>query len=145
MFSITTQKVELIYTIHKATSVSDEPFLIERIAKNKGTINITREVEEEVSEAHIITTDDDFRKRFKRSYHLIKLVTDTEVITIGAYTDSSKKMAADNLYVLCTTDFINLLARSEKIINADQLNNTHFEPLKCVFSSKELAMELLRN
>ena len=143
-FQITSEDVPLVFCIYKTTSFSDEPFVIERISKNIKSINIQHEIEEKVDAVFIIKTDDDFRKKFKRSYYLLKLVTESEVITIGAYTDNEKRMKPDNLYLLCEKDFINILARADLVESVDQISTTAFDPLKPIFNKKELAKELLR-
>ena len=139
-------QVELIFAIHKSTSLSDEPFIIERTNKNANTIVIHHEADVIVDDVHLIKTDDDFRKKFKHSYYILKFVTrsDNHVITIGVYSDSDKKLNSNNCYLLCTQDFINLLASSVIVREPEQLVGTTFEPLKCLFSKKELAIELLK-
>ena len=143
-FQITFEEVPLVFNIYKTTSFSDEPFVIERVSKNIKLIEIQHEVEEEIKETHLIKTDDDFRKKFKRSYYLLKFITENDIITLGAYTDNQKKMTPDNLYILCERDFINILAKSELIESIDQIAMTAFDPLKSTFNKKELAKELLR-
>ena len=143
-FQITFEEVPLVFNIYKTTSFSNEPFVIERISKNIKLIEIRHEIEEEIKEIHLIKTDDDFRKKFKRSYYLLKFITENDIITVGAYTDNQQRMTPDNLYLLCERDFINILAKSELIESIDQIAMTAFDPLKSIFSKKELAKELLR-
>jgi hypothetical protein len=144
-FCLEIDQVELIFTIHKSTHLSDEPFLIERSTKkNVNTITTEHESGEVVSSIHLIKTDENFRKKFKRSYYLLKFITADQVFTIGAYSDSSSKMNAMNSYLLCTHEFINLLADSVVVTEPQQIMNTAFECLKCLFSKKELAIELLK-
>ena len=143
-FQITYEDVPLVFCIYKTTSFSDEPFVIERIKKNIKSININDEIEEEIKNIYLIKTDDDFRKEFKRSCYILKFVTETEVVTIGAYTDNQKKMTPDNLYLLCERDFINVLAKGELVESVEQIEMTAFDPLKPIFNKKELAKELLR-
>ena len=144
-FQITTEGVPLVYSIYRTTTLSDNPFSIERIKKNINHINIKHEIEEEVKRSFIIETDDDFRKKFKRSYKIIKLETENSVITIGGYTDNEKRMSADNTYILCEKDFINILAKAEFIKDVNMLDNSPFEPIKPIFDKKELAIELLKD
>jgi len=143
-FQITYEDVLLVFCIYKTTLFSDEPFVIERITKNIKSINIQHEIEEEIKDIHLIKTDDNFRKKFKRSYYLLKFITENDVITIGAYTDNQKKMMPDNLYLLCERDFINVLAKTDIIKSIDQIAMTAFDPLKSTLNKKELAKELLR-
>lgn len=139
-------EVELIFCIHKSTSLSDEAFKIERANKNVNTINIRNEIDEKVQAVYLVKTDETFRKKFKRSYYIIRFFLENEsVFSIGAYSDSEKRMTANNCYLICTLDFINLLADASKIIGPEQLVGTIFEPLKCLFSKKELAIELLKS
>ena len=143
-FQITTEEVPLVFCIYKTTSFSDEPFVIERVSKNIKSINIQNEIEEEIKAVYLIKTDNDFRKKFRRSYYLLKFITELEVVTIGAYTDNEKRMTPDNLYLLCEKDFINILAKAEKVESISQLAITAFDPLKSIFDKKELAKDLLR-
>lgn len=143
-FSITTEGVQLVFCIYKTTSFSDEPFVIERISKNINSINIETPIEEEIKNIYMVNTDDFFRKKFKRSYYLLKIETESEVITLGAYTDNNRIMTPDNLYLLCNTDYINILARTELVTEVEQIDYTAFKPLKAIFNKKELAIELLR-
>lgn len=143
-FQITSEDVALVFCIYKTTSFSDEPFVIERISKNIKSININHEIEEEVKGVYMIQTDDVFRKKFKRSYYLVKFVTESDVITIGAYTDNDKRMKPDNLYLLCERDFVNILAETKIIESVEEIADTAFDPLKPIFNRKELAKELLR-
>lgn len=143
-FQITFEEVPLVFCIYKTTSFSDEPFVIERVSKNIKLIEIQHEIEEEIKEIHLIKTDDDFRKKFKRSYYLLKFITENDIITLGAYTDNQKRMTPDNLYLLCEIDFINILAKSDLVESIDQIAMTAFDPLKSILNKKELAKELLR-
>lgn len=143
-FKVTTDKVSLTYAIYKTTKLSDRPFKVERSDKNTKTVNIHYEIEERVKDIYLVNTDDHFRKKFKRSYSLLKFVTDDNVISIGGYTDNEKRMASDNVYIICSKDFINVLAKTDKIEDVSQLDNTPFEETKPIFDKKELAKELLR-
>ena len=143
-FQITSEDVPLVFCIYKTTSFSDEPFVLERISKNIKSINIKHEIEEEVKNVYLIKTDDVFRKKFKRSYYVVKFETESNVITVGAYTDNHMRMKPDNLYLLCEVDFINILARADLVESVDQISTTAFDPLKPIFNKKELAKELLR-
>ena len=143
-FQITSEDVPLVFCVYKTTSFSDEPFTLERISKNIKSINIQHEIEEDIKNVHIIKTDDAFRKKFKRSYYLVKFETEENIITVGAYTDNDKRMTPDNLYLLCERDFINILAPSKIIESVEQVSHTAFDPLKPIFNKKELAKELLR-
>jgi hypothetical protein len=144
-FCVTKEGVELIYIVYKTTSFSDEFFKIERVHRSAVSVNIIREIEEPILGIFIIKTDDEFRKKFKRSYYLLKIITETQAITIGAYTDNDRKVSPDNLYLLCDSDFINILTRIKKVEFIGQIVGTVFEPLKVLFDKKELALELLRN
>lgn len=143
-FQITSEDVPLVFCIYKTTSFSDEPFVVERISKNIKSINVNHEIEEEIKNVYLIKTEDDFRKKFKRSYYILKFETESNIITIGAYTDNEKRMKPDNLYLLCEKDFINILARADLVESVDQISTTAFDPLKPIFNKKELAKELLR-
>jgi hypothetical protein len=143
-FQITYENVSLVYSIYKTTKLSDYPFKIERVSKNIKNVNVQHEIEEKISDVYLIHTDDHFRKKFKRSYSILKFVVGSDVVTIGGYTDNEKRMSSDNVYVICGKDFINILAKAEKIENASQLDNTPFEDIKPIFDKKELAKELLR-
>ena len=101
-------------------------------------------ISEEIDNVYLINTDDEFRKKFKRSYSILKIETSNTILTIGAYCDNKNKMTPDNIYLLCTTDFINLLAASEKVVSKSQLDGTPFEELSCIIDNKELAKLLLR-
>lgn len=142
--------VELLFSIHKETELDDdEPgkdyFSVDRVEhKFAKTITATREIEEEVRSVYLIKTDDEFRKSFQHSYYIMKFAVESTTLTIGAYTDTRNTPTAENSYLLCTTDFINLLAKGEKIEKAEQIKNTSFEKLMCLFDKKELAKELLR-
>ena len=144
-FCISKEGVQLTYAVYKTTSVSDMLFKIERARKNTSTIKIDREIEEPIKAVFLVKTDDDFRKKFKRSYDILKLATESRVITIGAYTDNEKRMSTDNLYLICDIDFINLLADATKIESIEQIIGSPFEPLKVLFDKKELALELLKD
>ncbi len=143
--------VDLLFVAYKQRDLKDEEefknhyFYVDR-ASNKfmKTITPTWEIEEEVESVYLIKTDDDFRKRLHHSYYIMKFVTENEVLTIGAYTDTKNKPTEDNSYLLCTTDFINLLAPSQKVETGKELKDTSFEKMMCLFDKKELAKELLR-
>lgn len=144
-FSITTEDVQLIFCIYKTTTFSDEPFVIERATKNINSINIQNEIEEEIKNIYIVKTDDFFRKKFKRSYYLLKFETESRIITVGAYTDNRMAITPDNMYLVCEGSYINILAETEVVESAEQLDGTAFGPLKAIFNKKELAKELLKH
>jgi hypothetical protein len=66
------------------------------------------------------------------------------VFTIGIYNDNGKKPTVDNSYLLCTTDFVNVLARAEKITGSKQIENTPFAALGSLFNKNELTKKLLK-
>lgn len=145
-FSITSFGIEQVFYIF---SISDEEshdiFKIEYSKEiNTKVIETTEEIEEPVKSVFLIKTDDDFRKRMKRSYYLLKFVTDNEVFTVGIYNDNGKKPTVDNSYLLCTTDFINVLTRAEKVTTSEQLEGTPFEELGSIFNKNELTKKLLK-
>lgn len=144
-FAFSIKGIELVFFIYPTGDPdSKHPFSINKIDK-KMTANKIDIIEEKVKSIHLIETDDDFRKRFKRSYNIIKITTAEEkTITIGSYCDSDRKPTSENSHVVCTMDFINLLSKSINITTADQLDSTPFEAIKCVISKKELAKELLK-
>lgn len=144
-FSISAHNVELNFVLYPVSDPDDDAiFGIQRSSKNPNTINKEIEIDEDIEEVYLIETDNDFRKKFKRSYQMMKFVTSDHVISVGIYNDNGKQPTPDNSYLLCTTDFINLLADSKKIENADQIKDTPFRELMCIFSKKELAKELLK-
>lgn len=144
-FSISAHNVDLNFVLYPVSDPDDEAvFGVQRSPKNPNTINKETEIDENINEVYLIQTGESFRKSFKRSYRILKFVTDNHVISIGIYNDNGKKPTPDNSYLLCTTDFINLLAESEKIENAEQIKDTPFQELMCIFSKKELAKELLK-
>lgn len=102
------------------------------------------EVYEDIESVHLIKTDEDFRKRMKRSYNLLKFVTDSEVLTIGIYNDDGKIPTLDNSYLLCTIDFVSILAESERVTSSDQLKGTPFEEMGSLFNKSQLTKRLLK-
>jgi hypothetical protein len=145
-FSITSFGVEQIFYIFSVSDdESDDIFKVEYLKEiNTKVIETTEEIEEPVKAVYLINTDDDFRKKMKRSYYLLKFVTDNEVFTIGIYNDNGKKPTVDNSYLLCTTDFVNVLARAEKITGSKQIENTPFAALGSLFNKNELTKKLLK-
>jgi len=142
--SVYAQNVLLDFIIFKTQDEDEKfPFKTTRI-KNDKLANIITPIGEEVLNLYLVRTDDNFRKKFKHSYDLIKFETENYVLTFGAYCDHAFPMTADNLYLQCTIDFINLLTDATKIESSEQLKDTPFEPLACIFDKKELAKELLR-
>lgn len=149
--SFTAHDVELLFTIQKETELTDEEefqdryFTVERIDKKLAkTAAIVEEIYEEVQEIWLIKTDEEFRKRFQHNYYLLKFYTENTTLTLGAYSDTKNTPTAKNSYILCTTDFVNLLAKGEKVERAEQLSNTNFKKIGCLLNKKELAKELLR-
>ena len=147
-FSLNAHGIDLIFSIHKNPSfLEGEPmFIINREPKkNIGTINKERVVNELINEVYLVITDTDFRKRTKHSYYLLKFVTESSVMSIGGYSDSPYQMTPDNSYLVCTVDFINLIAKMTKVESMDPLLETGFKPLICLFDKNELTKELLRD
>jgi len=146
-FSITSFDVEQIFYIYTSTMDDDDNiFYIKNARKiNKNVISIDEYIDEKVKYIHLIETDDEFRKNFKRSYNLIKLECEHDtIITIGSYTDSKAKPIPDNSYILCQSDFVNVLAESKYIESADDIVNTSFYGLSSILSKNELTKQLLK-
>jgi hypothetical protein len=145
-FSITYDDVELVFIIYRTEDEeSDSVFEIQRVTKKDcRSVRKDNQIYEEINEVFYIHTDDDFRKKYKHSYDILKFVCESTVVTIGAYNDSKVKMDRGNPYLVCTIDFINILAESVKITDEQQLKDTSFDKLRCIFSKRELAKELLR-
>lgn len=141
---IQSQGIDSVFSIHKNTSEEIYPFKLQRSRFSAALVHKTKKINEDVKETFLFITDNEFRKKFSRSYHLIKLVTETEIITVGAYSDSKAPLDCGNAYILCTNDFINLLSAGIKIEEADQLNGTGFEAFKCLYDRNEMAKALLR-
>jgi hypothetical protein len=142
-FSINAHGLELVFSIFKQSG-AECPFAIKREAKNIKTVNKERVVEEDIKNIYIIRTDAAFRKRFKHSYYVLKFETENFVINVGAYADSMDAMTPNNSYLLCTTDFVNLLAEYQKVETAEQLAESSFSPLMCLIDKNEMTKELLR-
>lgn len=149
--SITAHDVELLFTIQKETELQDEEefqdgyFSVECLNKKAvKTVAVVEEIDEEVEEIWLIKTDDEFRKRFKHTYYLLKFYMPNTALTVGVYSDNKNRATAENSYILCTTDFINLLASGEKVEKAEQLADTNFQKFSCILDKKELAKQLLR-
>lgn len=149
--SITAHDVELLFTIQKETELEDEEefqdryFALERLSKRDAkTVSKIDDIGEEVESVWFIKTDDEFRRAFKHTYYLLKFYTKNTTLTIGAYSDNKSKPSAENSYLICTTDFINLLAKGVKVEDGVELKDTNFEKMMCIFDKKELAKELLR-
>jgi uncharacterized protein Veg len=145
-FCLRAFNIDLVYSINKRTKMSDgeESFLINReTQKSIGSINKNRTVDETINSVFLIKTDDAFHKKFKHSYYLLKFVTESNVITIGKYVDNIN--ASNSFYLICGTDFINLLAEAKKIESADDIRETAFKPLMCIFDRNEMTKELLRD
>ena len=137
--------IESVFAVHKVTSADQPyPFKIERLRKTHQMVFRARHIEEEVLETFLFITDDEYRKKFSRSYHLIKFVMSSEIVTVGAYADSKTPLDYGNAYIICTNDFINLLAPSTKVESAEQLDGTGFEAFQCLYDKNEMAKALLR-
>lgn len=144
-FCLTAFNIDLVYSISKKTKMSDEEesFIINReTQKTIGSINKNRIVDETINNVLLIKTDEAFHKKFKHSYYLLKFVTENNVVTIGRYSDN---ISNSSFYLICGTDFINLLAEAKKIELADDIRDTVFKPLMCVFDRNEMTKELLRD
>jgi len=142
-FSISAHGLELVFSIFKHAT-EDGVFSIRRETKNIKTINKSTTVEEDVKNIYLIKTDNDFRKKTKHSYHIIKFETENYIVNIGAYSDSQNEMTPNNSYLLCTSEFINLLAPTEKIEDIEQIRNTCFNPMMCLLDKNEMTKELLK-
>ena len=141
-FSTYSYGVELKFSIFK-TQDEKEIFPFKIIVNNfkptdKSVIN------EEIKNIFLIRTDEKFRKKFKHHFDIIKFITDNYIVTIGSYSDTSNPPTSDNIYLVCTEHFVNLLAPTVKVTSVEQLKNTPFESLACVFDKKELAKVLLK-
>lgn len=147
-FCVNTFGVELAFSVYVVPTEyalehsSVTKFRVE-IAREKSTKTITRDeiIHGKVNSIHIVKTSEEFEERFNHSYNILKLVTDRQVLNIGAYQEISKSNS--HPYTLCTTEFTNLLAESVEIKSASQLNGTDFARLKCLIEKKDLAKELL--
>jgi hypothetical protein len=143
-FCINAHGLDLVFSIYKSSGV-DGAFGIHRESKNTKTINKERIIDEEVKSMLLIKTDDEFRNKFKHSYYILKLETDNYVANLGAYCDTRNPMSVDNIYLLCTTDFVNLLAEGKKVELAEDLRDSNFESLMCLIDENEMTKELLRD
>jgi|SRR5208337_452764 len=145
-FCLTAFNIDLVYSINKKTKMSDgeESFIINRVTqKSIGNVNKNRTVDETINNVFLIKTDEEFHKKFKHSYYLLKFITENNVITIGKYSDNVVPNAS--FYLICSTDYINLLADTKKVECADDIRETAFRPLMCVFDRNEMTKELLRD
>lgn len=143
-FCISVNDMDFIFIVYKSGD-GEEPILrFERVDKNPNTLNHEKPIEEEIKSVFIIKTDDEFRKKVKRSYNIIKFELETKVVTIGLYSDNERKLDGNNSYLICNTDYINLLAKAKKIEAADELVDTDYEIFKFLFDKKEIAKLLLR-
>ena len=146
VFNISVEGVELNFILRYTNDVdkADKVFEInvckDLIKKTQNSIDIY----EEIINTYLISTDDEFRKKFKRSYNLIKFETQNNIITIGMYNDTPFKPTSNNSYLLCTTDFINILAKTTLVNEKQCLMGTQFEELSCLFDQKDLARILLK-
>lgn len=144
--SFKVQDILLEFVIYPTQDDSEPfPFKVQRfMRKAEGVPKVVNSLHEEVKNIYYINTDDEFRKKFKHYYNIIKFETENNILTFGAYSDSSAVPTPDNIYLICTKDFVNLLAPSKKLETPDQLKDTPFEILSCMLDKKELAKELLR-
>jgi hypothetical protein len=142
-FSVSAHGLELMFSIYKHAT-EEGVFSIKRETKSLKTINKNFTIDEDVKNIYLIKTDVDFRKKMKHSYHIIKFETESHIVNIGAYSDSLDEMTPNNSYLLCTSDFINLLAPTEKIEDIEQIRDTCFNPLMCLLDKNEMTKELLR-
>lgn len=142
-FSVSAHGLELVFSIFKQSD-GECPFAVRRESKNTKTVNKERMIDEDVKNIYLIRTDSAFRKKFRHSYYVLKFETENFVVNIGAYADSMEAMTPNNSYLLCTTDFINLLAEYQKIETAEQLAESSFSPLMCLIDKNEMTKELLR-
>jgi hypothetical protein len=144
-FSITAFGVEQIFQIYKSND-EDQIFYIKKAKDVKNNlIEKNKEVYEKINNIYLIKTDDEFRKKYKRTYNLLKFECENnEVITIGAYTDSKNIPTPDNTYILCENDFINILAKPKIITSHKDLEETEFNGLKSILNKNELTKELLK-
>jgi hypothetical protein len=140
-FCISAHALDLVFSIRRDSE--GHGFVITRETKNIKTINRLVKIEEDVKNIFLIVTDEAFEKKFKRAYYILKFETENYVATVGTYTDNVGYGVA-NTYVLCTTDFINLLAATVKVETADQLRLTDFGSLMCIIDKNEMTKELLR-
>jgi hypothetical protein len=130
--------VELNFTI--SHSSIDDSVIIQEMKLSK-TINHDLEVNQEVVKVYKIITDEKFNKKLNRHYELLKFATEDFVITMGLYKDDLRSNSKP--YLVCSNDYINLLAETEVVEDAEVLRATIFEPMMCLFSKKELAKALL--
>jgi hypothetical protein len=147
-FSLNAYGIDLVFSIHKNPTFSegDCTFLIHREPKKDlGTINKERVVNETITDVFLIITDSEFRKKTRHSYYIVKFITESAVITVGAYSDSPYEMTPDTCYLLCTDDFINFIANLNRVSDKEPLLDTGFRSLLCVFDKNELTKELLRD
>ena len=133
-------EVELNFTISESSIDSSVEVQEMKLSK---TINHETEVHQEVKEVHKIITDEAFNKKFNRHYELLKFVTEDFVISFGSYKDDLRRHARP--YLICSDDYINLLAKSDLVEEAEDLLGTIFQPMMCLFSKKELAKTLLQH
>lgn len=146
-FSITAFNVEQVFYIYK-TLDEDETFIFniknaDKIEKN--TIETSEDIGENVNYIHLIETDEWFRKKYKRSYNLIKFECENDIIiTIGTYTDSRNIPTPNNSYLLCGSDFVNVLAESRYIWSSKDIYNTPFHNLASILNKNELTKQLLK-
>lgn len=146
-FSITSFDVEQVFYIYKSTMDDDDQIFYIKSAKKMDThlITIDNEIDEKINYIHLIETDDEFRKKYKRSYNLLKFECENNIIvTMGTYTDSRSKPIPDNSYLLCQTDFVNILAGSRFVSSVDDIHNTPFQELGSILNKNELTKQLLK-
>jgi hypothetical protein len=127
--------VELNYTL---IADEDNSFRVEE-HKLKKTADSLIHVNQDVVNSQLIITDSVFRKKFKRDYKLMKFVTEDVVLTFGSYKEGDRLP-----YLVCTIDFINLLVKSERVIDGHNLFGTEFEPMAALFDKSELAKFLIK-
>jgi hypothetical protein len=142
ILKINTFDVDVNFVIYKTQDLDEEnPFKVGIIkTKNKESDNI----DEEIKNIYLIRTDEIFRKKFNHYYDVLKLETENNIITFGAYSDSKNKPNSDNISLLCTIDFINLLAPITVVTDYRQLKDTPFKFFGCLLEKKELSKILLQ-
>lgn len=139
-FCINAFQIDMIFSICRL----DDSFIVaSEPTKNIKTINTKRIIDEEIKNILLIRTGEDFRKKFSRDYCLLKFETENRIINVGSYSDRIDPPV--QCHIICTSDFISLLADAVKIENADQLKDTKFETLACLLSRNNMTIELLKD